>query len=127
MKRFASHYLYVPTYGYFKQYVVEMEEGLVSRLFPLTEEVESAEWLPGVIALLTPQESIIVNGESNALITFKELGLFLHTSDHHSDNNLIELPDSLIDRLSSLTPYLFSPFDIITMQPVDGTRHKQLR
>lgn len=52
MKRFASHYLYVPESGYLKQYAIEMEEEYVIRFFPLTEEIESVEWMPGVIELM---------------------------------------------------------------------------
>ena len=51
MKRFASHYLFVPESGFLKQYVVELEEERVVRFFPLTEEIESVEWMPGVIVL----------------------------------------------------------------------------
>lgn len=36
MKRFASHFLFLPAYGYLKQYAIETEEGMVVRLFPLT-------------------------------------------------------------------------------------------
>ncbi|MEG0887554.1 MULTISPECIES: hypothetical protein [Bacteroides] len=53
MKRFASHYLFVPDMGFLKQYVVELDEGRVVRYFPLTEEIESVEWMPGVIVLST--------------------------------------------------------------------------
>ena len=77
MKRFASHYLLIPDIGFIKQQVVEInDEGIVQNIFPLTEEIESVEWMPGVIVLL---------------------------------------------------PYLFYPFDFISMQPVDGTRHRLLR
>ena len=42
MKRYASHFLFLPGHGYLKQYVVEIGEGqCVSRIFPLTEEVEN--------------------------------------------------------------------------------------
>ncbi|WP_455585052.1 hypothetical protein [Bacteroides sp.] len=54
MKRYASHYLHVPDIGFLKQYVIELEEEYVVRFFPLTEEIESVEWMPGVIEL-TPQ------------------------------------------------------------------------
>lgn len=54
MKRFASHYLFTPEVGFLKQYVVELEGEYVLRSFPLTEEIESVEWMPGVIEL-TPQ------------------------------------------------------------------------
>lgn len=56
MKRFASHYLYVPNTGFLKQHVIEMEEEYVVRFFPLTEEIESVEWVPGVIEL-APQDN----------------------------------------------------------------------
>ena len=53
MKRFASHYLLIPGVGFVKQQVVEIsDEGVAQNIFPLTEEVESVEWLPGVIVLL---------------------------------------------------------------------------
>lgn len=51
MKRFASHYLFVPGRGFLKQHVVEVEGGVVRRFFPLTEEIESVEWRPGMIEL----------------------------------------------------------------------------
>lgn len=52
MKRFASHYLFIPDLGYLKQYVAEVgEEGYVTRVFPLEEETESVSWFPGVIVL----------------------------------------------------------------------------
>ena len=51
MKRFASHYLLIPAVGFMKQQVVEITgEGIVRDVFPLTEEIESVEWMPGVIA-----------------------------------------------------------------------------
>lgn len=55
MKRFASHYLYVPDTGFLKQHVIEVEEEHVVNFFHLTEEIESVEWMPGVIELV-PEE-----------------------------------------------------------------------
>ena len=50
MKRFASHYLLIPDIGFIKQQVVEInDEGIVQNIFPLTEEIESVEWMPGEI------------------------------------------------------------------------------
>lgn len=58
MKRFASHYLLIPAVGYMKQQVVEItDEGVVRGVFPLTEEIESVEWMPGVIVLLSESRS----------------------------------------------------------------------
>lgn len=59
MKRYASHYLYIPAIGFLKQQVVELSEGRVVRFFPLTEEIESVEWMPGVIELVTEQGVVI--------------------------------------------------------------------
>ena len=52
IKRYASHFIFLPGHGYLKQYVVGVEEGQVVSAFPLTEEIEGVEWFPGVIALL---------------------------------------------------------------------------
>lgn len=58
IKRFASHFIFLPGHGYLKQYVVGVEEGQVLSAFPLTEEIEGVEWFPGVIALLNNEEDI---------------------------------------------------------------------
>ena len=43
----------MPDVGFIKQQVVEItDEGVVRDTFPLTEEIESVEWMPGVIVLL---------------------------------------------------------------------------
>lgn len=52
MKRHAAHYVYHPEKGYLKQHVVEVERGIVLRMYPLTEEIEDVEWHPGVIVLV---------------------------------------------------------------------------
>ena len=53
MKRFAAHYLLLPDVGFIRQQVVEIaDEGYARDIFPLTEEIESVEWMPGLIALL---------------------------------------------------------------------------
>ena len=97
MKRFASHYLFMPDVGFIKQQVVEItDEGVVRDTFPLTEEIESVEWMPGVIVLLPADQ----------LECFEE---------------------SLKEKGEVLFPVLFYPFDFISMQPVDGTRHRLLR
>ena len=108
MKRYASHFLFLPGHGYLKQYVVEIGEGqCVSRIFPLTEEVENTEWLPGVIALLTEVE----------------------TDYPHFDtccNILTAIPPVIEEELPYLIPWLFFPFDFTTMQPGAGTQRKLL-
>lgn len=106
MKRYASHLLFLSDYGYLKQYAIEMEGESVNRIFPLTEEVENTEWMPGVIALLRNPEVPLIFDESPLLSA---------------------VPQSIEELLLSSTPYLFSPFDFTTMQPAAGTRRKQLR
>lgn len=119
MKRYASHFLFLPGYGYLKRYVVEMdEERHVTRIFPLTEEVEDTEWLPGVIALLpagnvtSPDWLETGNGAS----PFEEERSLLTTP-----------PPGIGEGIARLLPWLFSPFDFTLMQPVAGTRRRLLR
>lgn len=85
-----------------------MEEGAIARIFPLTEEVENTEWLPGVMALLTSEDAAM-----------PEFGKHRKLLD--------AVPLEIADRLSSLTPVLFFPFDFTTMLPVAGTRRRPLR
>ena len=103
MKRFAAHYVWSVKTGFKKQQVVEVEGEEVSRIFPLTEEIESVEWLPGVI--------VLTSGKDLAIETLKQV--LLHPNDV-GDN-------------SPLYAYLLYPFDFTLMQPVSETRHRQLR
>lgn len=59
MRRYASHVLFLPGQGYLKQYVVETEEGYAVNTYPLTEEIEDAEWLPGAIILQTVNDKLL--------------------------------------------------------------------
>lgn len=108
MKRYAAHFLFLPGHGYLKQYVVEVGEGqCISHLFPLTEEVENTEWLPGVIALLPETES----GNS----CFDECRDILPA-----------LLPGMGEELHGLVPWLLFPFDFTAMRPVSGTRRRPL-
>lgn len=134
MKRFASHFLFLPAYGYLKQYVVETEEGIVVRLFPLTEEIENVEWLPGAIVLLTQKELKKLDANFNSAHTFQELSKTSPEFYYNSEDVLVNFPRSFtktpppsIDGSCRLLPVYFSNFDITTMLPVAGTRHKLLR
>lgn len=109
MKRYATHFLFLPEYGYLKQYVIETEEGRVVHMFPLTEEIENVEWLPGAIILLN-QEELLYSERIHVKFRKKLLSI---------------LPPS-VDRVLRLFPLYFSQFDITTMLPVAGTRHKLL-
>ena len=128
MKRFASHYLFMPDVGFIKQQVVEItDEGVVRDTFPLTEEIESVEWMPGVIVLLPADQ---LEERKNTGMILKNIPVFqinpsniLNQSSRCFEESLKELKE----KGEVLFPVLFYPFDFISMQPVDGTRHRLLR
>lgn len=128
MKRFASHYLLIPAVGYMKQQVVKItDEGVVRGVFPLTEEIESVEWMPGVIVLLSESQMEEIK---NTGMILKNIPVFqinpsniLNQSSRCFEESLKELKE----KGEVLFPVLFYPFDFISMQPVDGTRHRLLR
>ena len=128
MKRFASHYLFMPDVGFIKQQVVEItDEGVVRDTFPLTEEIESVEWMPGVIVLLP---AVQLEEIKNTGMILKNIPVFqinpsniLNQSSRCFEESLKELKE----KGEVLFPVLFYPFDFISMQPVDGTRHRLLR
>ena len=128
MKRFASHYLLIPDVGFMKQQVVEInDEGIAQGIFPLTEEIESVEWMPGVIVLLSARQMEEIK---NTGMILKNIPVFqinpsniLNQSSRCFEESLKELKE----KGEVLFPVLFYPFDFISMQPVDGTRHRLLR
>ncbi len=128
MKRFASHYLLIPAVGFMRLQVVEIaDEGFVRGVSPLTEEIESVEWMPGVIVLLS--ESQIEEIKNTGMI-LKNLPVFqinLPNVSNQSSQCFNEYLQEAKKKGKSLFPYLFHPFDFTSMQPVDGTRHKLLR
>ena len=125
MKRFAAHYLLLPEVGFIRQQVVEIaDDGRVCHIFPLTEEIESVEWMPGLIALFPGSEI------KNTGMILKNIPVFqinpsniLNQSSRCFEESLKELKE----KGEVLFPVLFYPFDFISMQPVDGTRHRLLR
>lgn len=125
MKRFASHYLLIPDVGFVKQQVVEInDEGTVRSIFPLTEEIESVEWMPGVIVLLSANQYKLAGTDyaDYTVFSFKpcnQSNLYL--------NNYNRYLREMEKKGEALWPYLFYPFDFTSMQPVDGTRHRLLR
>lgn len=108
MKRYASHYLYLPGYGFLWHYVVQMHENCVEALFPMSDEIESTEWQPGVIALV-PLEADV------SALSF------------NSKDILSEVPVEVVECMSCLVPVLLFPFDFTRMEPVSETRHKLLQ
>ena len=128
MKCFASHYLLIPAVGYMKQQVVEItDEGVVRGVFPLTEEIESVEWMPGVIVLLSESQMEEIK---NTGMFEKNIPVFQFNLPVVSDQTS-SCPKEFLavseERGEVLFPYLFYPFDFTSMQPVAGTRHRLLR
>ena len=104
MKRYASHYLYLPRHGFMWRYVVQMHENHVEALFPMSDEIESTEWHSGVIVLVFSEADI-----STLSFDTKEI--------------LSEVPVGVVERMSCFVPVLLSPFDFTKMEPVSETRH----
>lgn len=133
MKRFASHYLLLPDVGYVKQQVVEITDGgAVQRLFALTEEVESVEWMPGVIVLFsTTRIKEFENNEGKPKVDSIEIpSLFQKKLPIISDCSPCCLNSFLVEvqkKGEALFPCLLYPFDFTSMKPVGGTQHKLLR
>ena len=128
MKRFASHYLLIPAVGFVKQQVVEIsDEGVAQNIFPLNEEVESVEWLPGLIVLLSVHQMEEIK---NTGMVVKNIPVFqqnLPVLIVASSCTLNDFLDTSRKNGEILFPYLFYPFDFTSMRPVDGTRHRLLR
>lgn len=118
----------MPDVGFIKQQVVEItDEGVVRDTFPLTEEIESVEWMPGVIVLLPADQ---LEEIKNTGMILKNIPVFqinpsniLNQSSRCFEESLKELKE----KGEVLFPVSFYPFDFISMQPVDGTRHRLLR
>ena len=127
MKRFASHYLLIPDVGFMKQQVVEInDEGIAQGIFPLTEEIESVEWMPGVIVLLSARQYNLSGTDCTDYTVFSDFKP-CNPRNPCLINSLNEHLHEMERRGEALLPYLFYPFDFISMQPVDGTRHRLLR
>ncbi len=136
MKHFASHYLYLPGTGFLKQQVVTVsDEGFVEAIAPLTHEVESVEWIPGVIALFSAEqlEALKKNTagfEKNTAGFEKKAAGFAHNHQdgcEQSSRHFQATIKALKEESIFLYPCVFYPFDFTSMQPVAGTRHKLLR
>ncbi|ADV44313.1 hypothetical protein [Bacteroides helcogenes] len=119
MKRYASHFLFLPRHGYLKQYVLEIGKNGIVRICPLSEEIENTEWLPGVIVLLDNDRHTAIPDLSKEIFPLfdrEEKPVFL-----------LSVPESVEEEIAYSVPYLLFPFDFTAMQPVSETRHKLLR
>ena len=107
MKRFASHYLFLPEHGWMKQMVVEIENDHVSRIFPLSEESERVQWMPGV--------SVLLSDKIRPLLAETKIVDYI-ASDM---NEVIMQKKWVVFRLF--------PFDFTEMQPYSATKLAILR
>ena len=115
----------MPDVGFIKQQVVEItDEGVVRDTFPLTEEIESVEWMPGVIVLLPADQ---LEEIKNTGMILKNIPVFQINPSNILNQSSRCFEESLKEKWEVLFPVLFYPFDFISMQPVDGTRHRLLR
>ena len=115
MKRFASHYLLIPAVGYMKQQVVEItDEGVVRGVFPLTEEIESVEWMPGVIVLLSESQMEEIKNTGMILknIPVFQINLPSASVSHQSSQCFNEYLQEAEKKGEALFPYLFYPFSL---------------
>lgn len=112
MKRYASHYVLSPDMEWIRLPVVEID-GEEIKLYPVSEELHSIEWLPGVILLLSKnrnrigeepyQQDIFISAKHSPL---QEMFLSVHSEEFEI--------------------FYLSPFDFTLMQPVSETRSRQL-
>lgn len=116
MKRFASHYLLIPAVGYMKQQVVEItDEGVVRGVFPLTEEIESVEWMPGVIVLLSESQVEEIKNTGMILKNIPVFQINLPSVSNQSSQCFNEYLQEAEKKGEALFPYLFYPFDFTSM------------
>jgi hypothetical protein len=122
MKRFASHYLFLPEHGWMKQMVVEIENDNVSRIFPLSEESERVQWMPGVSVLLSDTD-VTKDFDREAMLADKIRPLLAETKivDYiASDMNEVIMQKKWV-------VFRLFPFDFIDMQPYSATKLAILR
>lgn len=114
MKRFASHYLLIPAVGYMKQQVVEItDEGVVRGVFPLTEEIESVEWMPGVIVLLSESQVEEIKNTGMILKNIPVFQINLPSVSNQSSQCFNEYLQEAEKKGEALFPYLFYPLILL--------------
>ncbi|MDR3118834.1 MAG: hypothetical protein LBU44_05370 [Mediterranea sp.] len=119
MKRFASHYAYIPSLGFLKQYVVEInDDGYVAALYRLEEEIESLIWTPGVIRLM-PCDCLPEKGNNEEAVK-KEFADQLFTFDKREIKTDAPAECGDIESLKWVAFRLY-PFDFSEMKANEHT------
>lgn len=112
MKYFASHLLFIADRGYLQRRVVAVEDGVVRDIFPLTEEIENTEWLPGAILLLETEKMPLINAERIY---------------NKFQPDLLKASDVFIKAVSGYSAIYFPHFDFNALRPACETLHRLLR
>ncbi len=97
-----------------KQQVVEItDEGVVRGCFPLTEEIESVEWMPGVIVLLSESQMEEIKNTGMILKTSQCFKLIFPVPVFRINTSQCfnEYLQEAEKKGEALFPYLFYPFD----------------
>lgn len=111
MKRFSSHYLFIPGSGFYKHSAFEWADGIITGIFPLLSEMENISWLPGVIALMPA-------GFPEVTLEYMTVLMEKYPDIHTC------IPDGILDR--EMIPYTISSFDFDTMLPRAGARLRKI-
>ena len=110
MKRVASHSVYLPDGGYLYRMVLELEQGVVTGIYPLDGELENTSWLPGIIILpLAPE----------AAWRFLPPGQFVRSESSKTH------PEALMQQALGRRAAYCADFDFSCWQAVGGTQHIQ--
>ncbi len=110
MKRVATHAVYLPDAGYLRRMVVELEQGIVLRIYPLQGELEDTSWLPGLIVLPSRPEEVWQYDIPDAF---------------SSTANLTAHNEELMQRAIGRRAAYCASFDFSCWQAADGTPHIQ--
>ena len=67
-RRIASHKVVMPDKSLLTLSVVEIQSGVVTKCFPLTQELPFTEWLPGQIVLIRDEQGLLRAYYNNEII-----------------------------------------------------------
>ncbi len=84
IKRYAAHWVITPEKNRLKQSIVELEEGSVTCIVPLTEETAFTEWIGGIIIVSSfdqCKEQLSLPMEMEQLISFFIGQMVVYESD----------------------------------------------
>lgn len=130
MKRYAAQYLFVAGRGYLRMAVADMGERGPAAIFPLHEEVENTEWLPGVL-LLVPDGREWANAGNDGLdrpVTADGIEFYrtLYVNRPLTFGEDLFASGSSLPGGGGVRLYSCPSFQFGVMLPCVGTRHRRL-